>query len=143
VIPDSLSQNKIEIRRMGASSAEEGFRVSDTLVYHNYLKRMEPQVKVTAVREINGDYFTIASYGAIVDTDDIASAIVKSITGIFLIMLVVTGLVSFLISNKILAPFHHTLKAMQSFRLKQKSSLKLMSTSTTEFEKLNSFLREM
>lgn len=143
VIPDSLSQNRIEIRRVAASSADDEFTVRDTLVYHNYLKRMEPQVKVSTVREIGGEYFLIATYGAIVDTDDIAGAIVKSITGIFLIMLVVTGMVSILISNKILAPFHHTLRAMQSFRLKQKSSLQLTPTGTAEFKKLNSFLREM
>jgi len=143
VIPDSLSQNRITIRRLKGAAPVEGFLVSDTLVYHNYLKRMEPQVKVSTVREIGGEYFLITTHGAIVDTDDIASAILASITGIFLIMLVVTGLVSIVISNKILRPFHKTLKAMQSFRLKQKSSLQLRPTGTTEFRKLNDFLEEM
>lgn len=143
VIPDSLSQNRIAIRRLSGAAPVEGFLVSDTLVYHNYLKRMEPQVKVSTVREIGGEYLLITTHGAIVDTDDIASAILASITGIFLIMLVVTGLVSIVISNKIFGPFHKTLKAMQSFRLKQKSSLRLTPTSTAEFKKLNSFLEKM
>src|SRR5690606_26067086 len=67
VIPDSLSQHRMEIRRLGDDQPETPFFVRDTLVWHGYLKRMEPQVKVSVSRVINGQHFYISTYGAVVD----------------------------------------------------------------------------
>lgn len=143
IFPDSLLQHKMEIKKMDFNAPVIKFKVSDTLIWHHYLKRMEPQVKVTTSRIINGEHYYIATYGAMVDTDDITEAVIKSISGIFIIMLFVTVCVSFLISKKILSPFNRTLRAMQSFRLQQKSALQLPATHTVEFEKLNNFLKHM
>jgi len=143
IFPDSLSQNRMEITRLAPNTPEIDFLVRDTMVWRDYLKRMEPQVKVSASRVINKQHYFISTYGAIVDTQDITDAVVKSITGIFLIMLVVTGFVSVLISKKILMPFNKTLKAMQSFSLRQKKALQLPVTHTVEFKKLNTFLEGM
>lgn len=143
VIPDSLSQNRMEINELAMSTPRTKLLVTDTLVYTRYLRRKEPQLKVSTSEVINGHHFYISTYGAIVDTSDITNAVVKSISAIFLIMLVVTGLVSILISRKVLLPFNRTLKAMQEFRLQQKKPLRLMSTKTTEFKRLNDFLSQM
>src|SRR5690606_12749408 len=48
IFPDSLSQNRIEIRKVDTDLPEIDFFVRDTMVWRNYLKRMEPQVKVSA-----------------------------------------------------------------------------------------------
>lgn len=143
VIPDSLSQNRMEINELAMSTPKTKLLVTDTLVYTRYLRRKEPQLKVSTSQIIGGHHFYISTYGAIVDTRDITTAVVKSISTIFLIMLVVTGLVSILISRKVLLPFNRTLKAMQEFRLQQKKPLRLMETKTTEFKKLNNFLSLM
>jgi signal transduction histidine kinase len=143
VIPDSLFQNKIEVQKVSKAEDENEFLIKDTLVWHGYLKRMEPQIKVSTVRNINGQHFYISTYGAIVDTGDITYAVFKSSIIIFLIMLIVAGIISVFISKKILAPFNKTLGEMQSFRLSQKRTIQLPNTHTTEFKKLNSFLEEM
>lgn len=143
VIPDSLFQNKMEIKELISADTAESFLVRDTLVWHGYLKRMEPQIKVSTIRSINNQIFYISTYGAMLDTGDITYAVFKSNSIIFLIMLIVTGLISIVISKKILAPFNKTLAEMHSFRLKQKQTLQLPKTHTTEFIKLNSFLEEM
>jgi signal transduction histidine kinase len=143
IIPDSLSQNRMEISELAMSTPKTKLLVTDTLVYTRYLRRKEPQLKVSTSQLINGRHFYISTYGAIVDTRDITNAVVKSISTIFLIMLVVTGLVSILISRKVLLPFNRTLKAMQEFRLQQKKPLRLMETKTAEFKKLNNFLSLM
>lgn len=143
IYPDSLFQNKMEVQTLDMSIPEIEFFVRDTLVWLNYLKRFEPQVKVSASRKIDDRHYYISTYGAIVDTQDITDAVVKSIGGIFLIMLIVTALVSVLISRKILKPFNRTLKAMRSFRLREKKPLSLMSTSTSEFKRLNLLLENM
>jgi len=143
IYPDSLFQNKMEIQTLDMSVPEIEFFVRDTLVWLNYLKRFEPQVKVSASRKIGDQHYYISTYGAIVDTQDITDAVVKSISGIFLIMLFVTALVSVLISRKILKPFNRTLREMKSFRLNEKRPLALMNTSTSEFKRLNLLLEKM
>lgn len=143
VMPDSLSQNRMEISELAMSTPRTKLVVADTMVYTRYLRRKEPQLKVSISRVINGHHYYISTYGAIVDTHDITNAVVKSISTIFLIMLVVTGLVSILISRKVLSPFNKTLKAMQQFRLQQKKPLVLPATRTKEFKRLNSFLSLM
>ena len=47
------------------------------------------------------------------------------------------------ISSKILLPFNRSMKSIQSFRVKQKESLQLSKTSTTEFDELNKLLEKM
>jgi len=143
VIPDSLSQNRMEISELALTTKRTKLDVTDTVVYTRYLRRKEPQLKVSTSQIINGRHFYISTYGAIVDTRDITNAVVKSISTIFVIILVVTGLVSILISRKVLMPFNKTLRAMQAFRLQQKKPIQLPTTNTTEFKKLNSFLSQM
>src|SRR5690606_9487599 len=143
VMPDSLSQNRMEISELAMSTHKTKLAVTDTMVYTRYLRRKEPQLKVSTSRIINGHHYYISTYGAIVDTRDITNAVVKSISTIFVIMLVVTGLVGILISRKVLLPFNRTLKAMQEFRLQQKQPMRLMETKTTELRRLNNFLSHM
>src|SRR3546814_14615126 len=71
-----------------------------------------------------------------VESDDITDAVIKSITGIFILMLVITGLLSYLISKHLLQPFHKTLKSIRTFNLRQKEPLKLAPTRTSELRKL-------
>src|SRR3546814_20712200 len=78
-----------------------------------------------------------------VESDDITDAVIKSITGIFILMLVITGLLSYLISKHLLQPFHKTLKSIRTFNLRQKEPLKLAPTRTSEFRKLNLFLEHI
>lgn len=143
IYPDSLFQNKMEVQTLAMSVPEIDFFVRDTLVWRNYLKRFEPQVKVSASKKIGDQHYYISTYGAIVDTQDITDAVVTSIGGIFLIMLFVMALLSVLISKKILKPFNQTLKAIRLFRLNERRSLSLMATSTTEFRRLNLLLEKM
>lgn len=159
VVPDSLFQYKIDIKEVSAALAPalnfdlgsdldsdlegEEFLIQDTLVWHGYLKRLEPQIKVSTVRTINDRHFYISTYGAIVDTGDITYAVFKTSIVIFLIMLLVAGVISMFISKRILAPFNKTLARMQSFRLNQKKAIQLPNTNTAEFIKLNTFLEEM
>lgn len=143
VLPDSLFQNRIEVKEVSKALEEGDFLIKDTLVWHNYLKRMEPQIKVSTVRTINGQNFYISTYGAMLDTGDITHAVLKSSIVIFLIMLLVAGIISIFVSKKILAPFYKTLGEMKSFRLSQKKAINLPNPHTAEFKELNHFLQEM
>lgn len=140
---DSLSNHKIEIRLLNVADPEIQLTVTDTMIWHDYMKRKESEVKVSASRKINGQHYFISTHDSMVESDDITEAVLKSLTWIFIIFLIVAGLLSFLISKNLLAPFHKTLLAIQSFRLRQKHGLNLPQTRTKEFKKLNAFLKQM
>lgn len=143
IIPDSLFQNKMEIKEVSKTLNQDDFLINDTLVWHGYLKRMEPQIKVSTFHTIKSKHYYISTYGAMLDKGDITYAVFKSTTIIFLIMLIVAGVISIAISKKILAPFYKTLSRMQSFRLNQKLPIELPISNTTEFNELNDFLEKM
>ncbi|HYH56957.1 MAG TPA: HAMP domain-containing sensor histidine kinase [Anseongella sp.] len=143
VPPDSLKKHNVEIRLLDPAKPELEFHTTDTLVMHPFLQRMEEQIKISNSHKINGRHYYIAAYDGMVESDDITDAVIKSITGIFIVMLIITGLLSFLISKILLNPFHQNLKAIRAFRLRQKEPLKLAPTRTSEFKKLNLFLDRM
>src|SRR5690606_7216692 len=128
VMPDSLSQNRMEISELAMSTPRTKLVVADTMAYTRYLRRKEPQLKVSISRVITGLHYSIAACGSIVGTDDITHAVVKSISTMFLIMLAVTGLVSILISRQVLSPLDKALNAMQQRGLQQKKPLVLRTT---------------
>ncbi|TCS87780.1 signal transduction histidine kinase [Anseongella ginsenosidimutans] len=141
--PDSLARHNMEIQQLDFARPEMNFRVTDTVVMHKFLQRLEQQIKVSASYKVNGKHYYIAAYDGMVESDDITDAVIKSITGIFIVMLVVTGLLSYLISKHLLHPFHSTLRAIRAFTLRQKEPLQLAPTRTSEFKKLNLFLQHM
>jgi len=59
---------------------------------------------------------------------------------LLLVLVVISG---GLISKYILAPFKRTMRVIQSFDLKQKESIHLPGTRTSEFQELNEFLKKM
>ena len=139
----TLASDKFEIRVLPASQPLLPMTVSDTLIWHNYLKRKEPEVKVAVSRKINGRHYYISTHDLLVESDDITEAVFKSLSTIFLLFLVVTVVGSLLISRRLLAPFHKTLQAVGHFRLDQNKPPSLPATRTREFVKLNAFVEQM
>ncbi|HZE86017.1 MAG TPA: HAMP domain-containing sensor histidine kinase, partial [Puia sp.] len=62
---------------------------------------------------------------------------------ILLMLLILVGISSQLISKYILAPFKRTLRVIQSFDIRQKEPVRLPATRTSEFRELNEFLKKM
>src|SRR3546814_9974937 len=137
VHPDSLSRHNMEIRLLDPSKPLMKTHVTDTMVMYKFLQRLEQQIKVSASYKVDGKHYYIAAYDGMVESDDITDAVIKSITGIFILMLVITGLLSYLISKHLLQPFHKPLKSIRTFNLRQQEPLKLAPTRTSEFRKLN------
>ena len=141
--PEHLRRKNIEVRELAYQLPEIEFQRSDTLAYHEFLQRMEKQVKVTISRKINGKHFLLSTYYGLVESDDITDAVVTSLSWIILLLLVVTLILSVIISRIILAPFDQSLAVIQSFQLKRIEPVKLPETKTKEFKRLNVFLAGM
>jgi two-component system OmpR family sensor kinase len=69
--------------------------------------------------------------------------VVDSFQWILLLLLVLVIVSGGLISKYILAPFKRTMRVIQSFDLKQRGTVRLPATRTSEFRELNQFLRKM
>ncbi len=140
---DSLTNHEIDIRILPIDMPVMGLAVSDTMIWHDYLNRKEPEVKLSVSRKIKGKHYFISTHDSMIESDDITEAVLRSLTGIYILFLIITGLLTFVVSKYLLSPFHKTLRAIQTFKLKQKTALDFPETSTVEFKRLNIFLKQM
>lgn len=142
-VKDSVSWTKLRIVAL-ADYQEEETRFSDTLVMHNQLERMEPHLRVDAIRNVEGKSYYISLYDIIIEQDDIKDGLVESLVTMYLILLGAVLIIGFLASYFILRPFNNTLSAIKSFSLTNPDhQLNLPKSTVGEFKRLNRFLKEM
>ena len=119
------------------------FRLTDTLVMHRYLKRLESNRKLVGYARVDSTYLQLSLYDVIVESDDIMDGVVRSLTWLFVLLGGGVIIGSFLISRVLLRPFQQTLQEISRFNLSEARPLELPRTSTTEFNQLNQFIRQM
>lgn len=122
---------------------EERVEVSDTLIYHDRLEQNEPNVKVSAYRNINGSSYYISTYGAMIETDDITEAVIKTLLWILAMQVVGAIGIGFLVSGRLFKPFRETLEKISNFQLHKKEYVPAEKTGVKEFNDLNRFVEEM
>ena len=103
----------------------------------------EYKLVVTSFYAINGLHYRITTYSFIPSFYQLLPGVVDSFKWILLLLLVLVVISGGLISKYILAPFKRTMRVIQSFDLKQKESIHLPGTRTSEFQELNEFLKKM
>jgi signal transduction histidine kinase len=139
---DSISFNQLLI--VPLQEFREEYQVfSDTIVMHAQLQRLEPHLKLTAIKNVDGKSYYVSIYGVIIESDDIMDAVTESLLTIYLILLSVIIPVGLIASNLILRPFKRTLVAIQNFSIKDSGTSSFPSSNVPEFRKLNNFLNEM
>ncbi|MDZ7717393.1 MAG: HAMP domain-containing sensor histidine kinase [Balneolaceae bacterium] len=124
-------------------SVEERVEVGDTLIYHDRLEQNEPNVKVSAWRNINGQSYYISTYGAMIETDDITEAVVKTLLWILGMQIVGAVGIGFLVSGRLFKPFRKTLEKIANFQLHKKEYVPAEKTNVKEFNDLNRFVEKM
>lgn len=140
---DSLDRHQTDIRILAMNKPTQDLTISDTMVWHDFLGRKESEVKLSLSKKINGKHYYISTHDSMVESDDITDAVMKSQVGIFILILVLTVGITFLISRYLLSPFKKSLKTIQYFKLGTTKEVSFPATSTTEFRKLNIFLDKM
>src|SRR6056297_580155 len=122
---------------------EDRVEVTDTLIWHNRLEQNEQNVKVSAYRDINGSPYFISTYGAMIESDDIREAVVKTLLWIIGLQVVGALGIGYFISGRLFKPFRKTLDRIRNFDLHQKEILSAEETSVAEFTDLNRFIEQM
>jgi len=140
---DTLKMNKLMIVPLSTMQEEQG-TFSDTLVMHTQLERIEPHLKLEAIRNVSGRSYFISLYDVIVEPDDIKDGLVESLVTMYLILLAAVMIIGFISSYFILKPFNSTLLAIRKFALTEsEQEVNFPKSGIKEFRRLNLFLEEM
>jgi two-component system, OmpR family, sensor kinase len=113
------------------------------LAWNPEFQTNEFKLLVTSYYIIQGQHYRVTTYSFIPSFYQLLPGVVDSFKWILLLLLVLVVVSGGLISKYILAPFKRTMRAIQSFDLKQKETLRLPGTQTSEFRELNEFLVKM
>jgi len=141
---DALENGKITIRKIPSSQVKDTlYAFSDTLAMHPYWKRLEPHRKLKVTRRVNGEYYQIQMIDNFLELDDLFNGVFGVLSRLFISLGVVLLLCSFLISRWLFKPFQRTLEQIKSFNLKSDEPIQLTTTSTKEFQQLNTFVSTM
>ncbi len=124
-------------------SVEERVEVTDTLIYSDRLEQNEQNVKVSAYRNINGNSYYISTYGAMIESDDITEAVIKTLLWILGLQIIGAIGVGFFVSGRLFKPFRETLEKIGNFQLHKKEYVPAEKTGVKEFNDLNRFVEQM
>lgn len=142
--PAQLKSDHVEIREVDYDAPRIDLNVYDTMaVYRPRMLALDRKLTVESSYRIGGRHYRISMYDFVAEPDEIADGVKKSLGWIFLILLAIVVITNLIISRRILAPFHKTLKVIETFSLKKEGEMRLPRTRTKEFQQLHFFLRKM
>ncbi|WP_372633426.1 sensor histidine kinase [Fodinibius sp.] len=117
--------------------------IKDTMVWHDRLQQMEPNLKVSAYRTVEDTSYFISTYGALVETDDITEAVIQILLWILGLQVIGAIGVGFIVSGRLFKPFRETLARIKRFNIQDREPILAKETSVEEFNDLNRFVEEM
>lgn len=133
---------KLTIDRL-SHHVEPKVEVRDTMVWHERLQQMEPNLKLVAYRNVDGNTYYISTYGALIESGDITEAVTKILLWILGMQVIGAIGVGFIVSNRLFSPFRKTLERIKDFNLQDKEPIKAKETNVKEFDDLNRFVEQM
>jgi signal transduction histidine kinase len=144
----SISDSKIQIIEVNDMPESPGgrrgrFQFTDTLVWHQGLRRMENNRKLTSFIGTQEGNYRIEIHDVIVERDDIFQSVFESQTRLFIILGVVMVISSFFISRWMFKPFNLTLDKIKNFNIKSLQPTVLGKSGIKEFDILNGFINQM
>src|SRR5579863_900781 len=139
------TRKRATIRKIPVDSVPKGIKSFYTrgLEWNPEFQTNEYRLLVTSFYVIKGEHYRVTTYSFIPSFYQLLPGVVNSFQWILLVLLVLVVISAGLISKYILAPFKRTMRVIQSFDLKQKESIRLHATRTSEFSELNTFLKKM
>lgn len=135
--------SEVTVSELSMSQAERPFKILDTVGWHSEFQGTERQLIGSQSVKIDNKHFLINAYAFAPEPEETVAGTIRSLTVVFVLLLVVVGITSVVVSKRILSPFHASLDAIENFNLKQRENLALPDTRTEEFRLLNSFLSKM
>jgi signal transduction histidine kinase len=121
----------------------KGYNLKDTLFY-NYVEA-EPLMyrQISFGVKLNGEAHTAFILHPMYETEDLTEAIVSTLFGIVLLILVALFVTNYLISKRLWQPFYRTLENLSGFKITQKDPLVFDGTEISEFNQLQEQLSNL
>lgn len=140
---DEVYGYQIVLQEIDLALPEISLQVVDTTAWFEPHGHDERELRAYASYKVDGKHNYIAAYTFVGEPDEIGRGIMQSLSWVLVLLLLFVGIFSRIISKRMLAPFEHSLKVMQSFNLQQRDAIQLPETNTKEFRELNHFLEKM
>lgn len=140
---DKSKVRNLTVRKL-EHPVEDHVEVSDTMAWHTWLERKEPNVKISAYRTIEGTPYYISTFGVLLETDDIREAVIKILLWILGLQVIGAVGVGLFVSSRVFAPFRRTLHKIRNFTLQNRRPIEAkQNTGVKEFDELNRFVSQM
>ena len=141
---DTLEQGKIKIRIVpNPGELLDTLIHSDTMAYHIHSDDVILQRKIDAYQTIRDTTYHISAYETLIEPEDTQSGATRSVLILFLLLTIMSLVLSFFISTWLLHPFHQSLVEMKNFSIQKSEPIHLPSSTTKEFNNLNKFINQM
>ncbi|HRE42006.1 MAG TPA: HAMP domain-containing sensor histidine kinase [Ignavibacteria bacterium] len=112
-------------------------KFTDTLIHHPPTNQLQPYRKLSSVKEVNGKYYKAELYLVAIEGDTVLKTVIYSMTALFIIMIMLTIGVNYVISKNTFKPFYKTLEEIKNYNLTNAERLNLSKSSIKEFSELN------
>lgn len=133
----------IHVSKIAGPLPDEHVRITEENYFNEDLQREECQLTVTSYYQIGDTYYRIESHDYVIKAKQILAGMMSGVIWKMLLIACCVALTAHIVSGYILKPFYQTLRAIQSFSLKQKEKIGFPQTSTKEFKELNMLLQKM
>lgn len=134
---------EVRIQEIEMKQAEQPFVVTDTMGWHSEFQGTERQLSARQSKKISGKHYLVTASAFAPEPEETLAGTIQSLIAIFVLLLLLVGITSVIMSKRILSPFYKSLHAIRAFNLKQRDNLLLPESNTNEFNLLNSFLMKM
>jgi signal transduction histidine kinase len=118
-------------------------RERDSLMRNDMMGEMQTYRVRTFDQQVNGQVYRISFFVPVQDYRLLLHVIIKTVSYIFLALLVLLLLLNYLSSRYLWRPFYHTLDQIKHYSINQPEPLVLSPTTTREFKELNLIFSQM
>ena len=115
----------------------------DTLMFNEMMGEMQTYRSRTMDLQANNRVYRVSIFVSLQDYRMLLNIIIKTVSYIFLVLLVLLLLLNYLSSRYLWRPFYHTLDLIKHYSINQNEPLALMPTTTREFKEQNLFFSQM
>lgn len=145
--PDLAFLNSFKSQRVVARPDLKTPRIKsqerDTLMLNEMMGEIQTYRVRTFDKKVRGQVYRLSIFVSVQDYRLLLHAIIKTMTYIFLALLVLLLLLNYLSSRHLWRPFYHTLDQIKHYSINQREPLALSPTTTREFKELNLIFSQM
>ena len=122
---------------------KDGFLFSDSIIFDKYENEELNYHLLKSYFNLNNQTYLITIAKPTLETDDLMESLFKAFTIILSFLILAFFTVNWLLSKTLWKPFYKTLDELNKYDLKNYSNSKFTSSSTKEFNQLNTVLNKM